>query len=155
MTLTSLKAGQLDEWDVASLPSLKDFYAEARFTTGNACSGLDRYGLLLRSPDPNQGYVFGFSCDGRYRLYIWDGKHYNPVQEWKSSPSILQGPNQTNRLGFWAKGDTIKLFANGVLLAEFKDNTFTEGRLGLFIGSAVTDNFTVQVMQVSYWILNP
>ncbi len=153
MTMTSLKPGGLEEWDLSNLPSLKDFYIEARFTTGSACSGLDRYGLLLRAPDPNQGYVFGFSCDGRYRLYAWDGKHYNPIQEWKSSPSINQGPNQTNRLGFWAKGDTIKLYANGILLAEFTDKAFSQGGTGLFIGSAVTENFTVQVNQVSYWIL--
>ncbi len=152
-TLTSLKAGQLEEWDLATLAPLKDFYIEARFTTGDVCAGLDRYGLLLRAPDPNQGYVFGFSCDGRYRLYIWDGKHYNAIQEWKSSPSINQGPNQTNRLGFWAKGDSLKLYANGILLAEFKDATYLEGRVGLFIGSGVTDNFTVTVNQVSYWVL--
>ena len=68
--------------------------------------------------------------------------------------SILTGPNQTNRLGFYAQGSSIKVYANGKLLAEFADSTYDEGRFGLFIGSANTENLEIFVDEISYWILN-
>lgn len=124
---------------------------EVTALTGDECSGLDRYGLLARSPDPNAGYVFGFSCDGRYRIYKWDGENYNPLVEWTTSPHILVGPNKRNKMGFYADGDTIKLYANGRLLVELQDGTYDEGRFGLFVGSANTSNFEVFVEQISLW----
>ena len=92
LILTALTPGQNDEWGMANISPLKNFYLELIFTTAGQCSGLDRYGVILRAPDPNQGYVFGFSCDGRYRLFIWDGSRYKAIQEWKSSPLIKKVP---------------------------------------------------------------
>lgn len=153
MVMISLNAGGGEEWGLSNRPAMTDYYLEATFQTGDSCSGLDRYGVLVRAPDPNRGYVYGFSCDGRYRIYKWDGENYAPIQEWKSSPHIKAGTNQTNRLGIWLQGNTIRLYANGKLLAEFTDSTFDEGRFGLFIGSTNTDDFIVYVEEVSYWIL--
>ena len=143
----------VDEWGFSNQPALKDFYLEIVAKTVDACSGLDRYGVLVRAPDTNKGYVYGFSCDGRYRLYQWDGKNYQAIQEWKASGLITAGPGQTNRLGIWMKGDTIRLYANRKLLAEFKDDTYNEGRFGLFIGSGETKDFQVDVDEVDYWKL--
>lgn len=151
LILTALNTGQNDEWGIANVPSLKDFYMEFQFITKDPCSGLDRYGVIVRAPDPNQGYVFGFSCDGRYRLYKWDGKRYTAIQEWKNSPHIKAGSNQTNRLGIYMKGDKIKLYANGQLLSEYTDNTFSEGRFGVFIGADETKDFTVYLDEAAYW----
>jgi hypothetical protein len=127
---------------------------EIKATTGEECSGLDRYGLLLRAPDPNEGYVYGFSCDGRFRIYKWDGENYRAIQEWKSPPHIKTGPDQTNLLGIWMSGDTIRLYANRILIGEYTDNTYDEGRFGLFIGSSETEDFEVYIDEVSYWLLN-
>jgi len=146
-----LNIGQNDEWGIANVPSLKNFYLELQFTTSDQCSGLDRYGVIVRAPDPNQGYVYGFSCDGRYRLYKWDGKRYTPIQDWKNSPHIKAGLNQTNRLGIYLNGDQIKLYANGQLLSEYSDDTFTEGHFGVFIGASETKNFTVSLDEAAYW----
>lgn len=149
-----IKAGEPEEWGLSSKPAYTDFYIEAKFTTGNACSGLDRYGILVRAPSPNSGYVIGFSCDGRYRLYLWDGENFNSIQKWDYEPNIQTGSGKTNRVGIYAKGDVIKIYANGNLVAEFKDNTYDEGRLGLLIGSVNTDNLKVFVERVSFWELN-
>ncbi len=151
MTASSPSGG--DEWGLSNKPSLTDYYLQATFITGSACSGLDRYGLLARAPDPSQGYVLEFSCDGHYRLYIWDGKNYSAIQEWKSVASIHTGPNQTNIMGFWMKGTTLRIYANGYKLAEFTDSKFNHGQFGLVIGSANTNNFTTSVDQISYWDL--
>ena len=135
---------------------MNDYYLQATFITGSSCSGLDHYGLLARAPDPDKGYVFEFSCDGHYRLYTWDGKNYHALQEWHTR-CIHHRPvaNQTNIMGIWMKGTTLRVYANGFKLAEFTDSTFDQGQFGLVIGSVNTNNFTVNVDQVAYWDLNP
>lgn len=151
LVMKSIKPGGGEEWNLSNQPSMKDYYLQATYITGSACSGLDRYGLLGRAPDPDKGYVFEFSCDGHYRLYTWDGKNYNALQEWRTASSILAGTNQTNIMGLWMQGTTIRLYANGHKIAEFTDSMFDEGQFGLAIGSVNTDNFTVSVDQVEYW----
>lgn len=143
-----------DEWGLATAGKLSDFHLEAIFITGDACTGLDRYGVLVRAPTANSGYVYGFSCDGKFRLYKWDGNNYTALQEWKASPAIHSGPNQTNKLGIRMQGETIKLYANGVLLAELSEGSYASGRFGLFIGSVNTNGLTVYVDELAYWDLS-
>lgn len=154
LVMRSVEPGKAEEWGLATHTEIDNFYMEIRAVTGDQCSGLDRYGLLLRAPDPNQGYVYGFSCDGRYRIYKWDGENYQAIQEWKSSPHIKAGSDQTNLLGIWMKGDTIRLYANRILLDEYTDDTYDEGRFGLFIGSSETEDFEVYIDEISYWLLD-
>jgi hypothetical protein len=151
LIMTAISPGKNDEWGIANIPPLKDFYLELSFQTTEPCLGLDRYGVIFRAPEPNQGYVFGFSCDGRYRLYKWDGKTYQAIQEWKNSPLIKSGSDQSNRLGVYAVGNDLKLYANGQLLAEYNDVSFQEGRFGIFIGAEKTDNFKVLLDEAAYW----
>jgi hypothetical protein len=154
LVMRSVDPGEAEEWGLATRGEIDDFYMEIKATTGEECSGLDRYGLLLRAPDPNKGYVYGFSCDGRYRIYKWDGENYQPIQEWKASAHIKSGPNQTNLLGIWLKGNTIRLYANRILLGEYTDSTYDSGQFGLFIGSSETEDFEVSIDELSYWLLD-
>jgi hypothetical protein len=151
LLLTAVNTGEIDEWGMAKYAKLKDFYLEYEFLTGEKCSSLDRYGMIVRAPDPSKGYVFGFSCDGRFRFYTWDGSNYNPLQDWKSSPLIIPGPNQVNRMGLYATGSVIKLYANGQLLAEFSDQTYTEGQFGVFIAAQETPGFSMSLEEAVYW----
>lgn len=146
------EGGGYDEWGVAA-GAVTDFYLEITVRMGDQCSGLDRYGLIFRAPDPTQGYIFEFSCDGRFRLYKWDGENYTGVQGWKSSSLILSGPNKENRLGVMTDGNDVKLFANGKLLGEYVIEDYPEGRFGLVVGSTNTDNFKVMVGSASFWDL--
>lgn len=143
-----------EEWGLATHGAIQNFYMEVEFRGGDRCSGKDRYGLLFRAPNPNAGYVYGFSCEGRYRIYKWDGRNYNPLQEWTASSAILSGPNQTNRLGVWASGSTLKLYANNILLAELRDSTYLKGRFGLFIAAAESNPFRVFVQEIAYWLFD-
>lgn len=131
---------------------VEDVYLEASVTTGD-CSGLDRYGLLVRAPDATQGYLFGFTCDGRYAIRIWNGQGFTMLTEWKTSEHILKGPEQTNLIGVKALGDQLSLFANGKLLAEVTDSTYTSGSFGVFIGAFLTPGFSVEIPEIAYWIL--
>jgi hypothetical protein len=154
LVMVSKKPGGGEEWGLSNRPSMEDYYLQATFINGSACSGLDRYGLLGRAPDPNKGYVFEFSCDGHYRLYKWDGTTYTSMQEWYPAASIKAGVNQTNVMGLWMKGTAIKIYANGHLIGEFTDDTYDKGQFGLVIGSVNTENFTVSVDLVEYWELS-
>ncbi len=138
-------------WTLAN-KDLQNFYVEITAKT-ETCSGLDRYGVIARTPDGTQGYFFGFSCDGRYQVRKWDGNQFTNLTEWTADPAILSGSDQTNRLGLMANGANFTLYANGKLLGEVQDATYPSGDFGLFIASAETPNFTVQVSAVSYWSL--
>ena len=148
-----LEAGGYDEWGMATVPKLGDFYLEIEFETGDQCSGLDRYGVIIRAPEPNKGYIFEFSCDGHYRFYKWDGSNYVSMLEWAASTAINPGSNQTNRLGVSATGEVFKLYANDKYLNETADSDYDSGKFGLVIGSANTDNLKVYVDAASYWLI--
>jgi hypothetical protein len=152
LVMKSFSPGSFDEWGISNYGVASDFFIETTFRTGDECSGLDRYGLLLRSPDPNEGYVFAFSCDGRYRLYAWDGT-YTGLVEWTSNSNIKRGPEATNKMGVLMEGRTIKLYANGTLLVELENQKFDSGSFGIFVASGNTPNFTAYADDLSLWEL--
>jgi hypothetical protein len=57
-------------------------------------------------------------------------------------------------MGIWLDGDTIRLYANSRLLAEFTNDQFDEGQFGLMVGAGDTEDFTVFVEEVAYWDLD-
>ena len=140
-------------WTV-SWPTIEDYYIEVSAQTPNICAGTDRYGIIFRAPDPSSGYIFTLTCDGRYRLWSWDGSDTVILVDWTSHSAINAGGNQINRLGVWVVGNTIKLYANGVELTTLTDNQFIgEYRYGLAIGSGETEPFTVIFDNLMYWEL--
>jgi hypothetical protein len=147
-----------DQWRVAQSSYLDDFYLQANFKTGSVCAGKDGYGLIVRAPDKpsgniNSGYIFSFSCDGKYRIYRMDNGNFSSIVNWTSSPVIKAGPNQTNSMGIYAKSNNFQLYTNGALLTEFTDGTYLGGLFGLVIRSDVTNNFQVFVDEVAYWLI--
>jgi hypothetical protein len=152
MEMTAFNSDSWDSW-IISWPNLEDFYIEMTATPEN-CSGLDRYGMMLRAEQSAKGYIgylFGISCDGRYSLRRWDGDKFITSIEWTASDHILAGSDQANRIGLLAEGDRLGLYANGRLLEEIEDDSHSEGRIGLFVGSVNTEDFTVQVDEVAFW----
>ncbi len=153
MVMVGKKPELNDAWVTAPI-KLKDFYMEAVFKVGDTCSDKDRYGLLVRAPKPEYGYVISFTCGGKFRLYYMDNDKYIAVQEWKSSDLIVKGTNATNRMGVWMKGNQIKLYANGKLLGTYTDSAFEEGITGVHIGPAQTGMFEVRVDEIQWWDLS-
>jgi hypothetical protein len=150
LVMTAHDAGGLDEWGLA-VGEQTDFALELTVKTGSTCSGLDRYGVIFRAPDPSQGYVFEFSCDGRFRLYEWDGETYTGLQNWKSSAAITGGAEKINRMGLIVKGEKVKLYANDQLLGEYDIPDYDSGRFGLVVGAKDTAGFNAKVDTVKYW----
>ncbi len=157
MQLTSLKT--TSGWRMSTYGAeLRDFYIEARVTPGQ-CTGNDRYGIFFRVPErtkPEQGYWYGFTCDGRYALQKWDGKAepdgvVSNLIYWKKSTALNAGPNATNMMGVMAIGSRIYLYANGQLIDVDEDNTWLKGAFGMFVGGRETPNFTIKVDEISVW----
>jgi hypothetical protein len=152
-----------DGWRMAN-PTGKTFtnlYLEATIRTG-ACSGSDHYGLIFRVPEvsePDQGYLFGITCDGRYSLRRWNSEvgqkgEMKWLVNWTNSSAIVSGANQVNRIGAMMVGSRLLLYANGALLTEVQDTQYPSGNFGVFVGSDATENLTIYVDEMSYW-LNP
>jgi hypothetical protein len=148
LVLTAKNPNGWLSWSL-SYPKPKDFYLEATFKV-ETCSGLDRYGLVYRAPDFNNGYFFAFSCDGEFSLRIYNRQ--GDLISWTPNPAILPGSNQVNRIGILAQGDRYAFYANGKLLQETKESTFTDaGLFGAFIASSNTSNFTVRMDEIAFW----
>jgi hypothetical protein len=143
-----------DSWHGWSLAgtALGNAYIEMTAKPG-ACSGVDRYGLVLKSTDTNRGYFYGFSCDGRFSLRKWDGKDFTTIVDWTASEHITAGAGQTNRLGVKMEGNHFTFYANGAQIGEADDASFKDGKYGLFIAASETPNFSATVDQVDYWTL--
>lgn len=152
LVMTALEPG-FDEWGVAAGADQADFYIEVTARTGDQCSGLDRYGVIFRSPDPSRGYVFQLSCDGRFRLYLWDGSEYTGIQNWLADDAIETGPDRENKLGVMVVGEDVSLYANNQQLGKYIIEEYDQGRFGLVVGASETDNFEVHVEMVRFWDL--
>lgn len=144
-----------DLWRI-TMTYLDDFYLQARFRTGGNCSGSDSYGLIVRAPDQpdsiiDTGYVFGFSCEGKYRIYRMDDGAYNGIVNWTNHPSVIPGTDQNNDMGIKAEGNVLQLYANGSLVYELNDSTYPGGLFGLMVRSDTTPNFQVLVKEIAYW----
>jgi hypothetical protein len=151
LRMSSTNADKWNSW-MLTTQTLANFYLEGTASPGG-CSGLDHYGLMVRAPDENQGYLYAFSCDGQYSLTKWNGKFSVRLVDWTQSDLIQAGADKTNRLGIMAQGSKLSLYANGNLLTEVVDGNYPMGGFGVFIGANETPGFTVTFDQLEYWVL--
>jgi hypothetical protein len=158
LIFTSLK--EKTGWRLANPTGqpLANLYLEATIRTGT-CKSNDQYGLIVRVPvlkDADQGYLFGFTCDGTYSFRSWDGKvgengKMTRLIDWKASKAINTGSGQTNRMGLMMVGSRMLLYANGTFLGEVNTSTYASGYFGLFVGGLQTSGFTITVDEMAYW----
>jgi len=146
-------------WRIASTAALEDAYIEATIKVGE-CSSSDSFGIIFRVPENtgyNRGYLYGINCKGEYFLRSWDGMTgasgvMTYLQGLTESSLIKAGSNQTNRLGIMAVGDSLIMYANGEKLGEVTDNMYSSGYFGIFLKREKTDDLTIYVDDVGYWI---
>jgi hypothetical protein len=152
LALTGINADGWLGWSLTFSRKPANFRLEAVFTT-QACSGTDIYGLMFRAPNANAGYFFGVTCDGRYSLHArnFEDDTDTTLVNLTTGAGILPGSNQTNRLRVRADGNKISLYANGNLLQEVTDSSFTEGNFGAFVAANETAGFTVWMEEISLW----
>jgi hypothetical protein len=153
LTMTAFNADHRDGWMMPG--QVTDGYIEFTAEPGT-CSGLDQYGIVARMVGSDNGYIgylFGFSCDGRYSLRTWDGSVMTSLVGWTTSSDIVAGSNEENRMGIKLDGTKISMYANGKLLKEINSDAYTEGWYGVFIGASSTPDFTVTGSEYSVWEL--
>jgi hypothetical protein len=151
MAMTARKADFFNSWVLTWVRPV-NFYLETS-VTASACAGRDRYGIIFRVPDVrvNEGYLFAFSCEGKYSIWYWNGEKEIDLVDWQPSDQILAGAGKMNRIGIRANGNQLSLYANGSLITTLTDARLSEGYFGTFVGSAQTENFTAYFDEIAYW----
>ncbi len=132
------------EWGGAGVRS--DFYPED-FTVGvdvrNATGRQGSYGLLFGLIDNwDSFYTFEIYSEGYFGVYRFSSNNLVILTE-GFSPAIKQGI-APNRLGVERSGASIKIYANGQLLAELYDGTYTGyGYIGFIVFSYNQSNLDI------------
>ena len=147
---TIFEASAAPTWTV-SWPQMSNFYLEVQAQMPPACNGKDRLGLIFRAPDPSSGYRYEISCDGQYRVLVFDENGASVIVAWASSEALLTGPNQINRLGVWADGKVLSFYINGVAVAGLEHNDYRSGTFGFSVTAEETNNFTAAFDDLQFW----
>ena len=91
------------------------------------------------------GYTFQISKAGKYTAKEWNGVDLFPESlfTYKESDAIYK--TGTNDLRVIIQGNLFKLYINGVFIDEVQDNSFAQGRVGIyaFHGKFAFDNIEV------------
>jgi serine/threonine protein kinase len=90
------------------------------------------YGVGCRVQSGGEGYFLRIRGNGEYSIFREGGGEGEDawLKNWTASAAINRG-NATNHLRVICSGDYLALFVNGVLLAEARDDTYTEGDIAL------------------------
>jgi hypothetical protein len=147
-------------WEV-SWPLVQNFYLETLIEFTETCPDNGRAGLFYRSPENDQGYLFGISCDGMFTASNWDGEMDSGARLVPLTPydGIETGSGAVNRIGVAVVGDTHVYYINGEEVARIQDDTFTaEGRFGYYVRAGIEGTepllLVVRFDDLAYWDLD-
>ncbi|MBI5929466.1 MAG: hypothetical protein HY862_09165 [Chloroflexi bacterium] len=111
---------------------LNDFYLQADFEwqSDRADSGATTGFVLRVNEDSTRrppGYYFLITPDGTWQVLIRQNDNFVELQPPTPADNLAQ---QRVTLGAWLEGDRLRFYANGELLGELKDSTFSQGTWG-------------------------
>ena len=144
-------------WSFSAL-ELKDYFFEINVSMPDNCKGKDRGGIIFgtKPGDTDEGINYQVSCDGYYRLFIFDGVDTIHLVPWTENNLVNEGPNSTNRLGVLHEDNKITLYINGSKLTTVTDDTYVgTGRIGINMGVDDHDNVTISFDDAAYWTTIP
>lgn len=115
--------------------------------------GIDNnnFGVICRSQSGsvNDFYTLWISSDGYYAIVKIENGDMGFLLDWATHDAIHQG-NATNRIRGDCVGSQLSIYANGTLLGQANDSTFSSGDVGLEAGTFTDggteirfDNFVV------------
>lgn len=116
------------------------------------CKAGDNWGLIFRMKDNANFYMFGVSCDGKYRLLKRVDGAWETLIDFTDSDAIAD-LGQRNVLGVRAVGNQISLYANDQFLITVADGTFAEGVIGMYVGSRLTPDLTVTFDDIAVYTI--
>lgn len=136
---------------------VRDGFIEMTYNT-EECSGEDAYGMIFRGPPHKAGVSYGYivflTCDGQFGMYRLDDADPWQVEdlvEVQSSSAIDSGSDLENVIGVRLNGDQFTIYANGIRVAQVEDDTFENGRLGVFVRSARPNIYTYRLQNLAFW----
>ena len=130
-----------------------DFHYQGTvFTEG--CQSGDYYGLVFRSTDDLNLYLFGVSCSGQYRIVRrLDGK-FSTLQDFTTDPNIQSG-GRLNLLGVRAQESHLYFYVNDQYIFDLTESSITEGRFGVFAKSHLNPQLSVHFDDFAAWNILP
>jgi len=152
LNITAKNNANWHSWWVSS-PSLQNAYVEATIEMNN-CSGLDRFGLIVRaSNDGDQFYFTGITCDGRWGFFRMEpGVNIQQIQAYSEAAPLKNASNSSHRIGIWMEGSNFTIYIDGEKVGNATDNEITgAGYTGFLVAFANTSGFTVRVDELRYW----
>ena len=108
------------------------------------------YGVLFGFRDRDNYYRFDISGEGFFLLSKFYEGEWTTLVPWTASSAINVGQT-TNTLMVEAIGDRIRIFANGVDLAEAQDDSLAHGNFGFFANTFSDPNLIVSFDNIKLW----
>ncbi len=141
-------------WDGVLAPrlNLTDFVLEVE---ANKEAGPDDnvYGVWVRNMEAGSFYAFLISSDGYYDFAKKENGTWVTPSNWTKSGDIKTG-NETNLIRVEAQGPNLAFYANGARLADYTDDSFAYGGVGLWTGSQSEGNVTIGFDNFKIWSIN-
>jgi hypothetical protein len=104
----------------------------------------------VRKVDSENFYAFLISSDGYYQVDKLENNTWVYSSEWAQSSAIKTG-NATNLIEVACRGDHMALYANGVKLMDYTDSSFSQGGVGLYVGSQSEGNVSIGFDNLKVW----
>lgn len=96
----------------------------------------NRFGVICRASGTESFYTFIISSDGYYGIGKVKLENYQLIDEDALLPSAeIEKGSAINRLRAECVGDQLTLYVNGVQIAQYSDDEFTSGDVGLIAGT--------------------
>jgi hypothetical protein len=135
-------------WSFAS-QNYADFVVEATAAkTSGPNDGV--YGLLFRFVDNQNYYAFVVNATGSYLVAVRINNAWTNLIPLTKNSAIKTG-SAVNKLAVVAQGDSFSFYANGVLLNQVTDTTFTNGDIAIMAGTNATGELVVSFSGVNVW----
>ena len=148
----SLDKGTLSSLRISPLPG--DSYLEIT-ATPSLCQGADIFGLYLRAASLGNGYRLLVTCAGLLRLERLNHNELVVLQDWIPGVGILPGGLLPLRLGIWAYGKELRIFANDEFQFSTLDPLWSAGQLGVYARAASASPLTVSFSNLTVRALDP
>jgi hypothetical protein len=150
--------------------TLANFYVDVVVINGPQCDTRDSGGLVFRGDQmANEGYLFGVTCGGQFHIGFKGGPNpgnaicsVSDLITWNcsslttlhDSDFIASGPGAMNRVGVYARGETLDFYVNGhwvyrISTADFAN--FPIGGFALYLGTFQEVNAEVSFDDFSLW----
>lgn len=141
------------EWTFNGRKTANIYLTAKTVVPDTKCKAGDHWGVIFRYRDNANFYMFGVSCDGKYRLAKRVDGVFEVMVDLTDSNTILK-LGQNNTVGVRAVGDQISMYANDQYLATVNDGSFAEGLVGMYVWSRLTPGLTVVFDDVTVYLIN-